>query len=98
MNDNAILDEECAKEYGIRTCVIIKEVTIPNSIHNKAELRFLDKIVKKQMEGRFITTQIQLAEIIPNLLSYNYYVVIVDKTNNTKPNFNITAIHCPQSS
>lgn len=92
MNDNTFYDEECIKDYGIRTCIIIKEITTPNSIHNKAELRFLDKIVKQKGSGTFYTTQIQLAEIIPNLLSYDYYVIIVDKTIESHT---ITAVHCP---
>lgn len=87
MNDtNSYYDKECMEQYGKKTCIIIKEITIPQSMHNKAELRFLDK------NGTFLTTQVHLADIIPNLLSYNYYVIIVDKTSHSQ---NITAIHCP---
>jgi hypothetical protein len=80
-----IYDKECVDRYGSKTCILFQK------FHDTFELRMLDK----SMEYLAIEKK-HFFEIIPNLLSHKYTVVIVEKCIDDKSQ--IKAIHLPVQS
>jgi hypothetical protein len=80
-----IYDRECIDRYGPKTCILFQKA------NENYELRMLDN----SMEYILIQKK-HFFEIIPNLLSHKYTVVIVERCLENK--LEIKAIHLPVQS